>query len=268
MELYNFTIDSSRIKRLERNGRTTYIFLVKRDSLDLERFENLVVFKDSNNTTKAFLLEYLTDHAELMDAHSTFSYEGNPKITPLLDTEGLDMAAKQIRFCYSVTVTLCSWGGIHHIAGKACNAANDGRTYTVTQTNCVWFDDGGDGGGGPGGGGGGRGGGGGPDPGDDFDNSPIGDDLTLELKNFVKYSLSLTERPWFYAASDTFRKQIATFLDAHNFSDQAKTLADEMVALNHRLNYFMGHLELSYLIENPYWAEEINDFLDEDNSQY
>lgn len=35
-KLSTFAIDSSRIKRLERNGRTTYIFLVKRDSMDLE----------------------------------------------------------------------------------------------------------------------------------------------------------------------------------------------------------------------------------------
>src|SRR5690606_1882270 len=142
--------------------------------------------------------------------------------------------------------------------GPACLAANDGRTYTVTETNCIWFDDGGPGGGG--------GGGGPPDPGDGFDNSPLGDDVTLKLKNFVKYSLTLpNQRQHFYDATDTFRQQMAVFLDAHDFSAQAKILANWMVDLNHRLNYSMGHTELTYLIENPYRAGEINDFLDGEN---
>jgi len=220
-KLSNFTIDSSKVKKLIRNGKTTYIFLVKRDSLDLERFENLVVFKDSNNTTKAFLLEYLTEHVELAEPHSSFSYDGKPKITPLSETENIGAAAKQLQICYSVTVTYCTWGGTH-IAGAACLAANDDRTYTVNQTNCIWFDDGSSSGS-PGGWGGG-GGGGGPDPGDGFDNSPLGDDLTFKVKNFVKYSLSITERQWFYAASDTFRKQMVSFLDAHDFSNYSKDL--------------------------------------------
>ena len=262
-ERSGFTIDSSRIKKLERNGRTTYIFLVKRDSLDLERFENLVAFRDSTGAIRAFLLEYLTDLVELDGAHGSFSYGGDPRITPLSDTGGLELASKQVEVCYSVTVTYCSHKGTH-IAGPACLAANDGRTYTATKTNCIWFDDGGLGGG-PGGGPGG--GGGGPDPGDGFDNSPLGDDLTFKLKNFVKFSLTLpNQRQYFYNATDTFRKQMAIFLDAHDFSDQAKILANWMVDLNHRLNYSMGHTELTYLIENPYWAGEINDFLDTNNT--
>src|SRR5690606_19170419 len=110
-ERSGFTIDSSRIKKLERNGRTTYIFLVKRDSLDLERFENLVAFRDSTGATRAFLLEYLTDLVELDGAHGSFSYGGDPRITPLSDTEGLNLASKQVEVCYSVYVTYCSWEG-------------------------------------------------------------------------------------------------------------------------------------------------------------
>jgi hypothetical protein len=157
-DTYNFTIDPSLIKVITSDEKVSYNFLVRRDSIDTGKYENLVLEVKNSEEVSAYIFKYLEYNDEV-------SYKnGLPEIM-LLNLEGENLENRIIQFCYKIPVAVsCNQAGTcgettyvygPHPIGPCCS--NSSFYNYETQTQCNTYDivgfDNFSGGGGSGGGG-------------------------------------------------------------------------------------------------------------------
>jgi hypothetical protein len=118
--LYNFSIDSTRIKEVKINNKTSYTIFIKRPFETPDYFENLVIQSDSSKFTNAFIIKYTPiSKTELFDEHHSFSFEGNRTIYPL-DLNKLNLANKSASdVCWDEVEIWCHYS-YDHVAGPTC----------------------------------------------------------------------------------------------------------------------------------------------------
>jgi len=171
-DIYNFTIDSTRIKEVIKGNYTSYTLLINRPFKTSEYFENLVIEIKENETINAFIIKYiLSSPIKIFEEHNSFSFQANFTIVSL-DINNINLSSKSTTDdCSPIAQTWCNWS-YPHIAGPSCYEANDGRLFTVLaeNPNCTENGD-------PSSGGGGGGGTTGSDP-DPIYTSPINPDGT------------------------------------------------------------------------------------------
>nr|WP_298659750.1 type VI secretion system amidase effector protein Tae4 [uncultured Flavobacterium sp.] len=145
---YGFTISEQPATVLEEENKTSYTFLITRDNLVHNYFENLVVETDNDNTIKAVIIKYnLLNEIQYGLPHSSFNFQYQPEVTPIVYNSN-DVNSKLTYIdCYDVVTHLCDWGGTTHIAGSNCST-----TYYGTINVCVEREGSYPGGGGYGGG--------------------------------------------------------------------------------------------------------------------
>ncbi|MGS2738896.1 hypothetical protein [Sinomicrobium sp. M5D2P17] len=268
--LYNFTVDSSRIRRVIRDGHSYYTFSVRRNTSNADAIENLVLYRDKDNNPKAFLLRYpVTGPLKKVEGHNSIVYEGAPELLPLLNTDTKkkgDTAARISQITYVLFVTYCTWGeNGTHMAGPACKAAGDGRTFTVTYTYQVSIDSG-SGGGIPttwysGSSSGGGGGSGDLDQEDGIVTAPNIDEMDMhlwDLKNFESDKLNSKERTY-YHSDINIKNNIDRYLIERGFSGMS------MFEAKNALN-FGSILSLDYKIFN--WGFNNNNKIFEETGLY
>jgi hypothetical protein len=139
---YNFTIDSSKIKEISADNYTSYTFLIYRDTIDENYFENLVIEIDSSNNTNAYLIRYnLNSQVIESQIHDSYKIDSNIDIQMInhANTEVNNTANKISAICFELTNIMCNWSegnvpGPEHIATDNCT---DAFTYESTGTYCV-----------------------------------------------------------------------------------------------------------------------------------
>lgn len=129
---YDFIVDTTTIKSITINGKTSYTFYVKAKQPQ-NYFENVIIDRDSTGNLNAFLIKYTPNKImDNMKDHSSQTFEGERRITKL-NINNINFASKSSNKGCTITITTtwCSYS-TDHIAGSGC--ANDGRLYNVTTT--------------------------------------------------------------------------------------------------------------------------------------
>lgn len=137
-DIYNFIIDSTRIKEVIKGNYTSYTLYIKRPFETAEYFENLVLEKKESEIIKAYIIKYTpSSQIELFEEHHTFSFEATSQVYPL-SLDNLNLASKSTSDCMPIAQTWCSWQ-YDHVADSSCYEANDGRLFTkfVEDDNCT-----------------------------------------------------------------------------------------------------------------------------------
>jgi hypothetical protein len=142
-DIYNFDIDSTKIRKIETDSIVSYTFFIRRENPTTNYFENLLVNIKQNEDPEAFIIKYKPDNIKLVAEHNSFDIEGNIEITQL-DYNKLNTAAKTS--CLSLNVVYCtllgydnSTGEEHesvHIATPDCYTYDASNRYSVTFTSC------------------------------------------------------------------------------------------------------------------------------------
>ncbi|WP_397364744.1 hypothetical protein [Olleya sp. R77988] len=135
---YGFTIDSTNIKEVSYDNKTSYTFLIERDTVDDTFFENLVLEIDSANTVKAILVKYINNtNISIPVADNSFVLDATIEVTNIdYDNTQLKVSAD----CFAIL--MCPYGDTPHPAGQACKDENRGDLY-YDDTHCDESDAGG-----------------------------------------------------------------------------------------------------------------------------
>lgn len=141
-ELYNFTIDSSMVREIIHNNKTSYTFLIHRENSNSESFENLLISIDSLEVASSYLITYTPSSSSIfLPAHNAVTFEGSARITQL-DTELLDIPGRSTETCNIVTTTWCDaliGEGIYstvHVADESCYTYTPWAIYTSAELIC------------------------------------------------------------------------------------------------------------------------------------
>lgn len=234
---YGFTISEQPATVLEENNKITYTFLITRDNLVHDYFENLVIETDLTNTTKAIIIKYnLINYIQYGLPHSSFNFQYQAEITPIVyNSSEINSKISYIE-CYNVVTHLCDWGGSTHIAGVNCST-----TYYGTINICHEVD-----GSSTGGGGGYGGGGGGATL---ISTTPVTNYYyyTINPKNPESNYLGLTtiQKTWLNSQTIELRKNITNYFSPIYEGELSGSWA---------INYFMQN-------PNTTWAQFKNWFL-------
>jgi len=137
---YGFTIANKPAKVIENNSAISYTFLITRDSINANSFENLIIQTDSLNITKAIIIKYNLISPITKTEDNSYSFTSNSEITPIVyNNTTINESSKIIIICYWITTTYCNYGGNEHVAGANCTAS---YTYSRSRYNCTAGDDG------------------------------------------------------------------------------------------------------------------------------
>lgn len=124
-ESINFAIDSTTIKEIVYNDKTTYTMLVVREDSNLDFFENYIVEVDINNNVSAFLIKYTPDENILEhEEHNSFTFHGKSEMKQIDYDSSLFQAREVNVECK--TILVCNYGGSVHAAGANCT-----QSYTI-----------------------------------------------------------------------------------------------------------------------------------------
>lgn len=227
-DIYNFTIDSTRIKEVIKGNYTSYTLLINRPFNTSEYFENLVIEIKENETINAFIIKYiLSSPIKIFEEHNSFSFQANFTIVPL-DINNINLSSKSTsNSCSQIAQTWCSWD-YPHIAGQSCYLANDNRLFTVLIDDPDCPENGY-----PSYGGGGGGGTTGSDP-DPIYTSPINPDGTpikfpvIPSANLINNLESLNDAQIAWINGDVNEESVRiidSFLNDNNSSPEAKDFA-------------------------------------------
>jgi len=246
-DIYNFTIDSTRIKEVIKGNYTSYTLLINRPFKTSEYFENLVIEIKENETINAFIIKYiLSSPIKIFEEHNSFSFQANFTIVSL-DINNINLSSKSTTDdCSPIAQTWCNWS-YPHIAGPSCYEANDGRLFTVLaeNPNCTENGD-------PSSGGGGGGGTTGSDP-DPIYTSPINPDGTPvefpesvilnQINEILGNSLSENQLFWLYN-NPKQANNIKLFLDSNNSPETKNFVKSAVEALTN--NQYLSFDEILY----------------------
>jgi hypothetical protein len=202
---YGFTISDQPATVLEETNKTSYTFLVTRDNLVHNYFENLVFEIDSTNSTKAILIKYnLTNEIQYGLPHSSFNFQYQTEITPIVYNSNQVNSKTSYIECFTIVTHLCDWGGATHIAGANCTT-----TYFGAINICNEVD------GTPGGGGVGYGGGTGGGASNSISTTPVTNYYyyTVNPNNPDSNYLDLTSSQiaWLNSQTIELRKSILSY---------------------------------------------------------
>lgn len=237
---YGFTISEQPATVLEEANKTSYTFLITRDNLVHDYFENLVIETDNENTIKAVIIKYnLLNEIQYGLPHSSFNFQYQPEVTPIVYNSNEVNSKMTYIDCYNVLTHLCDWGGSTHIAGSNCST-----TYYGTINICVERD-----GSYSGGGGGGFGGGTGSGSSTLISTTPVTNyyyyifNAHNPESNYL--GLTSTQITWLNSQTIELRKSITSYFTP---------LYEGELSASWAINYFMQH-------PNTTWAQFKNWFL-------
>ena len=78
IEDYNFIIDSSKIKEIVYDGKTSYTMAIKRDEITNGYFENLILEINNSNEKQAYIIKYFpSEEMKYNDEHQEFEFVGS-----------------------------------------------------------------------------------------------------------------------------------------------------------------------------------------------
>ena len=264
----NFIIDSTTVKQITINGKTTYTIAIRRATPTPTYFENLIVQVSNIDSTRAFISKFTPAQKMVFNEnHNTTSFQGTSEIKEI-HYNGSIFSARIGNIC--ITQMMCSYGGTEHPAGEKC-----GSSYP--KTTCVEITGGsGQSGSGSGAGAGGysgtggtsgsstsgSGSNGGSDSGQVYTAPVIPTYTSINLTTAL--SLSPAKQTWI-SNNGTVKKQLQQFLFNYPFSTSNFTFA--LNAVNFYMQNTSSTINQEFISEimlaidsNPQAVYDINNF--------
>ena len=264
-DVYNFSIDSSRVKQIDFQGVTTYTMLIKRPISQVDLFENLVIKIDEKNNISAFILKYkLKETINYIDFHNSFNFNADIEIT-VLDYNKLQTTKQIEQNCYDVVVTYCSQTGLgdsgtyyytDHVVGPDCHHPE--YFYTKIEEHCeeVGFAGGSDSS---------SSGGGGDSNNETIITAPVfNESEILALKSFINENLNVEEKEY-YNHDSTIKNLIDTFLQENDFSGFACFEAKELLDFGQSLNLNSQQFNWAFNNRNSQTLSNVTNFLNQNS---
>jgi hypothetical protein len=153
---YGFSIDYTTIKEVNINNFTSYTMLIRRDSTNVNFYENLVVQVNELDETLAYVVKYIPSSSESDNQSNENSlFKGETKITPITYNANESPYGKIVWGCNYLYEVLCNGiaegicGGSYHEVRSECNEFTSSCISLVqVDRSCGYYDDGtGEGGG-------------------------------------------------------------------------------------------------------------------------
>jgi len=140
-ELYNFTIDSSKVIAVTYDSSVWYTMTIYRDEQPSNVYENLVIVNKEGFEPKAYLYKYFPDaaYSEARKYDDNVAFSGKVKHIPINYEELFSETAYVV--CVTTTTSVCGNNG--GPAGPGCSTNEDGgaHVFEITTTSCTAFDD-------------------------------------------------------------------------------------------------------------------------------
>lgn len=134
---YQFTIANGLANVIETDSDVTYTLLIKRDSIEENTIENLVVKIDSLNETTAYIVKFKGKQG-VMPSYDNLNEDTIEKVvTPIV--YNLNIASKEIYECYEISYWVCYYPG--HTDTGVCT---HGQYETMQFCEVVGYDFGSD----------------------------------------------------------------------------------------------------------------------------
>lgn len=146
---YGFTISDKPAKVIEMNGDVSYTFLIERDSIATDFFENLVVQTDSLDNTEAYIIKYTLTSDFFNTDHNSLDYTATKEITSIIYNNQNSTSSTSNKIIYQTDcvvvnyITCCqSWSGgpgSCHPAQEVCLTSSAGTQYlsSTSETICT-----------------------------------------------------------------------------------------------------------------------------------
>lgn len=141
-ETYDFTVDTTKVRKIQIDSTTTYTFLIKRGTKNSLYFENLVLNFQKNKEPEALIIKYKPKNGiRFIEEHNSYDFEGEFE-TNKIEFNKINFASKVT--CNTVNMVYCNvtGGGYNgdHVADSNCYsyALNNGfdGLYNTTRTTC------------------------------------------------------------------------------------------------------------------------------------
>jgi hypothetical protein len=141
--IYNFTLDSTKIRKIQNDSTTTYTFLIHRNETNSNYFENLIVNFHKNKEPEALIIKYKPKNGiKFIEKHHSYQFDGEFEINKI-DFNKTNLADKIT--CSTVNIVYCTltgedstgryYGGTH-IADPECYSYGVSSLFNSTQTTC------------------------------------------------------------------------------------------------------------------------------------
>jgi hypothetical protein len=119
--LLNFNIDSSKVKKIIFNGKTTYTLFVESETTEENSFDNLIIEIDSLNKARAFIVKYLpknkiTHYKE----HNSYDFEGTRVLTEIDFNSNFLLKNSSLKTEVNCWFEVWCYHEYAHFAGASC----------------------------------------------------------------------------------------------------------------------------------------------------
>ncbi|PQJ76758.1 hypothetical protein BTO16_12830 [Polaribacter glomeratus] len=82
--LPSFNIDSSKVKKVTLNGKTTYTLFIESENSEVDSFENLILEIDSLDIPKAYMVKYFPENKiTYYEEHDSYTFSGTKEVTEI-----------------------------------------------------------------------------------------------------------------------------------------------------------------------------------------
>ena len=119
--LLNFNIDSSKVKKIIFNGKTTYTLFVESETTEENSFDNLIIEIDSLDKARAFIVKYLpknkiTHYKE----HNSYDFEGTRVLTEIDFNSNFLLKNSSLKTEVNCWFEVWCYHEYAHFAGASC----------------------------------------------------------------------------------------------------------------------------------------------------
>ena len=119
--LLNFNIDSSKVKKIIFNGKTTYTLFVESETTEENSFDNLIIEIDSLDKARAFIVKYLpknkiTHYKE----HNSYDFEGTRVLTEIDFNSNFLLKNSSLKMEVNCWFEVWCYHEYAHFAGASC----------------------------------------------------------------------------------------------------------------------------------------------------
>lgn len=128
---YAFTIIDSTVNVVEYGGKKSYSFLIKKDSLDHTKFQNLLVEIESPTSSKFTIIDY--EKSILGDGSNRETYDAIKMIDITLDPSVITSSQQRLN-CTTIIVIFCTATGTDLYCGGADTKHG---CWKISSTECI-----------------------------------------------------------------------------------------------------------------------------------
>ena len=140
----NLNIDSSKVKKIIFNGKTTYTLFLENETTEEDGFNNLIIEIDSLNKSKAFIIKYLPKNKVThYKEHNSYDFEGTRVLTEIDFNSNLLLKNSSLKTEVACWFEVWCYYDYPHLAGGSCANTQVEMVCSVSSGG-VGSDNGGD----------------------------------------------------------------------------------------------------------------------------